>query len=393
MDYTKIPEPLVYRKKSLDKLTGLHPLNAALIKQLMKMESWEEKNPDYVITPCLNTAYYICTIMRMESDATYRTPSYFIIAKGRGKFDARMQCVTLSIVALLIEHSTPHWHQKLQEVADDLRERAGDLKQIEEYELLAAPGTKYTNVIELLGIPKFLKNCMDDSWVLPDELFQPRVIDEKALDDLLRLDKSFNWDKFLYLLDDDEIRELIAELGKTQHEKATLIGAIWKDMCSVHKEIGISLQPTRILLNGIAHEFCPDYIEATGLPQDDSKAMDNEDSDTSKYEARIKKLEEELEAYKEKKKGINQHLTALFGLKLAELLGITYTNKKSLAPVLSKLFGWGTRKLEQELCKYFSNEDDLELANIFGKLSPDVAKKICKNWKDKKSSENANSSD
>ncbi len=127
--------------------------------------------------------------------------------------------------------------------------------------------------------------------------------------------------------------------------------------------------------------------------QNIAKSPVDSTSDSAQLQARIKELEEELEAYKEKKKGINQHLTALFGIKLAELLGITYTNKKTLAPMLSKLFGWGTRKLEQELCKYFSNEDDLELANIFGKLSPDVAKKICPNWEDNNSSENANSSD
>lgn len=109
-------------------------------------------------------------------------------------------------------------------------------------------------------------------------------------------------------------------------------------------------------------------------------------------QAKNQQLEEELTAYKEKEKGIDQHLTALFGLKLAELLGITYTNKqKALAPVLSKLFGWGKRRIEQELCTFFSNEDELELANIFGKLSPDIAKKICLNWQDNNSSENANS--
>lgn len=127
--------------------------------------------------------------------------------------------------------------------------------------------------------------------------------------------------------------------------------------------------------------------------QNRAKPPTDSTSDAAQLQARIKELEEELESYKEKEKGINQHLTALFGIKLAELLGITYTNKKSLAPVLSKLFGWGKRKLEQELCKFFSNEDDLELANIFGELSPDVAKKICLNWQDNNSSENANSED
>lgn len=117
---------------------------------------------------------------------------------------------------------------------------------------------------------------------------------------------------------------------------------------------------------------------------------DNKQADTAPLNARIAELEaevenlkEELAAYKERnqnRRGINQLQTAYLGMKLAPKLGINVTDKKALAPALSKLFGWGERKLEQEMSKYLSEEKELELADIFGQLSPELAKYICAKW-------------
>lgn len=95
----------------------------------------------------------------------------------------------------------------------------------------------------------------------------------------------------------------------------------------------------------------------------------------------ISKIKAELAEYKERNRGgLSPHMTALLGLKLAPLLDVDYSNKKQLAPVLSALFGWGKRSLERQLCSYFSNEEEQNLADIFGTLSPPLAKKICPGW-------------
>lgn len=106
----------------------------------------------------------------------------------------------------------------------------------------------------------------------------------------------------------------------------------------------------------------------------------------------IKKLREEadhwkdeLASYKERnqnRSGINRLQTAHFGLIVAPLLGINVTNKKELAPMLSKLFGWGKRSMEQQLCKYVSKEDEMKVAKIFGDLSPELAVKFCSDYQD-----------
>ena len=74
-------------------------------------------------------------------------------------------------------------------------------------------------------------------------------------------------------------------------------------------------------------------------------------------------------------------------MKLAPKLGIEFTNKKDLAPMLSKLFGWGQNSLEKQMSHYLSKEEELELADIFGELSPELAKYICADWEDTQSQE------
>ena len=113
-------------------------------------------------------------------------------------------------------------------------------------------------------------------------------------------------------------------------------------------------------------------------------------SELAKVQAEKQVADDALRDYMERnqnRRGINGHLVARLGLKLAPKLGIKYSNKKQLAPVLSNLFGWGKRKLEQELSSYFSDEDDLTLAQIFADLSPELAQCICPKWKDTPKSE------
>ena len=103
-----------------------------------------------------------------------------------------------------------------------------------------------------------------------------------------------------------------------------------------------------------------------------------------KVSAERDELADELKAYMERnqnRRGINRLKTAHLGIKLAPKLGINFTNKKDLAPMLSKLFGWGQNSLEKQMSRFFPKEEELELANIFGKLSPELAKEICADWK------------
>ena len=134
--------------------------------------------------------------------------------------------------------------------------------------------------------------------------------------------------------------------------------------------------------------------EGKGMPAvlDSDKTIQNEhiaklEAELGEARKTIKSLQEEAErwkdelaAYKERQQnraGINRLQTAHFGLIVAPMLGINVTNKKDLAPMLSKLFGWGQRSMEQQLCNYISKEDEMEVAKAFSDLSPELAAKFC----------------
>lgn len=131
-------------------------------------------------------------------------------------------------------------------------------------------------------------------------------------------------------------------------------------------------------------------VIATTKTEEDKTETDNKNNETeqlreelTKVIAERDKLADELKAYMERnqnRRGINRLKTAHLGIKLAPKLGIEFTNKKDLAPMLSKLFGWGQNSLEKQMSKFFSKEEELELANIFGELSPELAKYICADW-------------
>lgn len=303
MDFTRVPESVIYKRKTIDKLASEHPFNATLIKHLMTIDGWEEVDPERVVAPCINTAYYMCTIMRMEYDASFRIQSYRYIAR-RGYVEGAnslQQCVILSIVALLIRHSTPEWRIKLEDIADNLYVYAMGLREIK---------TTYHGreiVCDLSLVPQIISRCIDESVVLPDELFQPRFIDYKVILDLKRNEVTFNWDKFISRYSDDEINELVASLGKTQIEKATLIKSMWIDIYNIRKELGFPMQPIFSQLQSAAKEFCPDYLESTGLfPSQSNNAAKESSSTTGKEETRIRELEEKLNKQEEENKRLKE---------------------------------------------------------------------------------------
>ncbi len=294
MNYTNIPEALLYKRKSVDKLVMLHPLNAIIFKRLMKMEGWHrDHSREHQILSCMNNAYYICTIMRLERDATLREDSYKRIARN-GFIEDRetfVECVTLSLVALLIEHSTSEWHNKLQEIADNLHKYASSLWDEREDYILGCRDTKITNIVHMVGTFMYLSKDIDDSVVLPDELFQPRTLDEKAIFDQHRQDPTFNWDKYYYHHEEDDIREMVEMLGQTPQEKAILINSLWKDIYFSRKKLDGPIQDTWLFLKTLAQEFCPEFMKRTELHKIPETGIE--------FEKRISELEAEVTSLKQ----------------------------------------------------------------------------------------------
>lgn len=100
--------------------------------------------------------------------------------------------------------------------------------------------------------------------------------------------------------------------------------------------------------------------------------------------AKIKELEELVTHYHQMEKGIalglNQGQSALFVKSLANTFDFKYTNqKKELAPLAHKLFGWGEQKLGTCMSSPCDKEERNELAALFKGICPPLYATIM-NW-------------
>lgn len=275
MDYSTIPTALIYQKKTLNQISKLHELNRMVLQNMLDIESLHDVDFEKFVLPCFNNAYYICTLMRMENNAEYRLNSYKKIALNGNAKNTLAQCVTLSLVAILTEHCSQSWREKLLGVSNKLKDHAKGLWIERQNEILfpfSSPGDKpvYNNeMVHLIGMYEAMSRGIDEKFVLSDELFSPRPIDEKALRDLGREDYHFEWAKWTQYYDEDIVRELVEGLGATQQDKAILIRSLWEKSNSYY--VGdYPKQYVEPLLKSLAEKFCPDCLQMTELYLDES---------------------------------------------------------------------------------------------------------------------------
>ena len=211
----------------------------------------------------------------MEKNAEYRLNSYKKIALNGNAKNTLAQCVTLSLVAILTEHCSQSWREKLLGVSNKLKDHAKGLWIERQNEILfpfSSPGDKpvYNNeMVHLIGMYEAMSRGIDENIVLSDELFAPRHIDEKALRDMNRENFHFEWAKWTQYYDEDIVRELVEGLGATQQDKAMLIRSLWEKSFSYY-ENDYPEEYIEPLLKSLAEEFCPDCLQMTELYLDES---------------------------------------------------------------------------------------------------------------------------
>ena len=275
MDYSTLPPALIYQKKTLDKISGLHELNSIVLHNMLDIETLHNVDFEKFALPCFNNAYYICTMMRMEKNAEYRLNEYKKIALNGNNQNTLAQCVTLSLVAILTEHCLQPWREKLLGISNRLKHYATSLWLERKNEILfplSSHGDEpiyNTEMVHLIGMPKAMSRGIDENIVLPDELFAPRPIDEKAFRDVARGKNHFEWVYWTNYYDEDIVRELVEGLGTTQQDKAMLIRSLWETSISYY-ENDYPEEYIEPLLKLLAEEFCPDCLQITNLYPDES---------------------------------------------------------------------------------------------------------------------------
>lgn len=394
MDYTKVPRELIWADRTniddflVDESGTLDNIMFERIGRSMICNL--PKAAEYVLE-IYNNAYYITTLILMEKHPILYFNSYIEISMstggGNNTFKRHFSCMTMAMVFNYL--------------------RASDSEYCKENNLLMERIRQYHNECYSFGMSDdkarflFFDNVLSPDGIKKhkmNDMFKPRPVHEIV---------SFVAAEVIYIQPGfDYVINTICDIRKTDYAIQCFDYLI--DNFSHAKILDKDSAIEKV--KNIKKEFCcireepPIRKGKHGNLIEQPETMDVQDDEDTVYPSRedelesmVRELQEEkqtaeasLSEYMERnqnRRGINGHLVALLGLKLAPKLGITFSNKKQLAPVLSDLFGWGKRKLEQELSSYFSDEDDLALAQIFADLSPELAKDICPKWEGTPASE------
>ena len=317
---------------SLDQYASRNEVNKCIASNLINViqlekgaESFEQK-----CCFCFSKAYRICRDMIENSPVSiYRIPDYFNEASYPYSSDEElvtvMKAVTMSIVHTLASHFDEEWRQANDEFLNTIYSRLWKLS-------LPSDNKRKTGLDRFTERMEFFRGKLNGCV----EIFNTVKGGTQYIDYVIPIDE-FN---------PEQLKTKKKENAETQG---------------------------KIVSNDVLQEL--EKVKA-----------DNEELKTE-----VQRWKDELDAYKERKSnrgGINQLQTAHLGMKLAQKLGIVVSNKKDLAPALSKLFGWGQRKLEQEMCKFLPKEEEMALADIFGEISPHLAKYICSKWEPNRNPQN-----
>lgn len=401
MNYTNFPRQLIYRDRidinefSIDRAKTLNHLmyEKILTSKIMKMKDTEQ-----IVPRMFNNAYYITILILMEKHPEIYLNRYLQIACNDNIDNEDSRYVKTATMAMVYNYLC-HLDEKYR--------------------------SKDSYFVQALFSSIFNDDASNEFLVTTEKLLQTRLrqsdFKQCSLSDIVH-----NEDETIILQGLDYVVSRIRSCKKeVAHEYYDTLIERLQGINIPGAEKGIKILKDDKEHNNYAFKVKEWVDEETGefhfepIEDGDTEITDLFDDmkevypcahtetefhhDNNHVESEIEKLKKELDKVKEEKehfeeelreymernqnrRGINKHLVAVLGRKLAPKLGIDVKNKKDLAPVLSQLFGWGERKLGQEMSQPIKNEDELALANIFGSLSPELAKYIYPHWEEKSTS-------
>lgn len=401
MNYTNFPRQLIYRDRidinefSIDRAKTLNHLmyEKILTSKIMKMKDTEQ-----IVPRMFNNAYYITILILMEKHPEIYLNRYLQIACNDNIDNEDSRYVKTATMAMVYNYLC-HLDEKYR--------------------------SKDSYFVQALFSSIFNDDASNEFLVTTEKLLQTRLrqsdFNQCSLSDIVH-----NEDGTIILQGLDYVVSRIRSCKKeVAHEYYDTLIERLQGINIPGAEKGIKILKDDKEHNNYAFKVKEWVDEETGefyfepIEDDDTEITDLFDDmkevypsahtetefhhDNNHVESEIEKLKKELDKVKEEKehleeelgeymernqnrRGINKHLVAVLGRKLAPKLGINVKNKKDLAPVLSQLFGWGKRQLEQEMFTLIKEEDELELANILGSLSPELAKYIYPHWEENSTS-------
>lgn len=291
MDYTTVPRSLIYRERRSMEEFGAYDADSItrpLAEAMLRMDFIQESDSENRALWCMNTAFYICTMVLMEVDPRWRLSKYKNIAIPKWNYKPEeFRILTLSLAGLLLsrlEESLP---------------------------LLSMKGQTRNHFVSLMldegefnSIFKQLYDRLKDdphiTGTIPNSTFSPRVIDKECVQDVMT-DTAFNWITFTNFMEERSMRDIVKAFGTTEEEKHNVVD-ILRQAANGFYTAGYNDRPEEVntLLDIIDEEIYLQYNPEAEKALLDAK---NEElkylGDTRPLQAKIEEQEKEILNLKE----------------------------------------------------------------------------------------------
>lgn len=310
MDYTTVPRSLIYRERRSMEEFGAYEedcLTRPLAEAMLRMDFIQQSDSESRALWCMNTAFYICTMVLLEIDPRWRLSKYKSIAMPNWNYRPEdFQILTLSLAGLLLsrlEESLP---------------------------LLSIKGQARNHLISLMmdegefnSIFKQLHNRLKEdphiTGTIPNSTFAPRVIDKECIHDVMS-DTAFNWVNFTKFWEERCIRDIVKSFGVSEDEKHNVIDMLRQSSHGFYSA-GCNDRPEQVdaMLDNIDQEIHLQYnyeVDQTieddnseqnhylelkpfdealfdSLKNDIARLHEEKNQETEKLKTRIAELEEE----------------------------------------------------------------------------------------------------
>lgn len=339
MDYTKLPRELIYKeRKDLEEFADGEETNFIIIDNMLSNLFFDGPDGKERALKCLNTAYYICTLIllckkRPEWDFNY----YCEIANCTydNHKDLINQGFTLSLVYLYLTHT--YYDAQCPKLLNILKD------YIDSHSLDFSLYDIYPFSYALKTISKGLSNDFHIA-----EEFNPRRIRR----DIFREIESHRgciWNKLTDNYREEETKKLIEAIGKDEEEKHIIIELINSD---AERFYGIDnfyyKENVKPMLDEMDRQICSENIEASTNDTAIQKPAPNNDHTQDenqkiieKQEKRIKELEEEIKKLNEKINELGQASSSdkIDELIIAFLTPLFYDDEKDASDFLKQVKG------------------------------------------------------
>lgn len=300
MDYTTVPRSLIYRERRSMEEFGAYEkesITRPLAEAMLRMDFIQHSDSEKRALWCMNTAFYICTMVLLEIDPRWRISKYKSIAMPKWNFrPEEFQILTLSLVGLLLSRLEEPLH--LLSYKGKTRNHFVSL-MLDEGEF----NSTFRQLYDRLEADQYI------TGTIPNSTFNPRVIDKECIHDVMS-DTVFNWVNFTKYWEERSIRDIVKCFGVSEDEKHNVIDMLRQSSHGFYSA-GCNDRPKQVdaMLDNIDDEIHLQYNPEIDRTIVDKNGEQEELLDHKSYEkVRINQLIEENAKLREEIKQIKEYI-------------------------------------------------------------------------------------